>query len=428
MTANTIAAAKTGSMRNVQKRTALKWVALTIVAAASAAVLPHVIPLARPLPEPPLSIGSAVGMPGAPPTTPSGLSQRIAEMESRLRTAPDDTGAAVLLADALLRQARATNDGRPAGRASEVLTAALKNHPAQYEILRMLGAIYLSQHRFREALGVGRRARDLRPDDAWNYGVMGDAQIELGDYEQAFEAFDKMMTLRPNAAAYARVAYARELRGDVPGALAAMQMAAKATATNDPEAQAWYAVQTGELYLKMHRLDDADREYRRAAFVFPDYPLAVVGRGKLQVARGDRDSALLTFLEQLKRTPTLDLAARVGDLYAERGDTAQSNHYYQLAEDLAGPSVVQTEANLALFLADHDRKLSEAVAIAETVAAARHDIFTEDALGWAYYKAGRFHEAYAASQRALRTGTRDDAVLSRAARISAAIQHQRVAG
>jgi len=369
-----------------------------------------------------MSIGPAVGMPGAPPTTSSGLKQRIEEMEARLRGAPTDPAAAVLLADALLRQARATNDGRPAGRASQVLNAALKEHPRQYDVLRLLGATYLSQHRFRQALDVARQSRDLRPDDAWNYGVMGDAQIELGDYPQAFDAFDKMTALRPSAASYARVAYARELRGDMTGALAAMQMAASATAPNDPEAQAWYAVQTGELYLKMHRWDDADREYRRAIFVFPDYPLAVVGQGKLQVARGDRDRALALYLEQLKRTPTLDLAARIGDLYAERGDAVQSEHYYQLAEDLAGPGVAQTEANLALFLADHDRKLPAAVEIAETVAAARHDIFTEDALAWVYYKAGRFDEAYAASQRALRTGTRDDALLSRAARIRTAVQ------
>jgi len=364
-------------------------------------------------------------MPGAPPTTPSGLRQRIDEMESRLRATPDDTGAAVLLADALLRLARATTDGRPAGRASEVLKATLKTHPGQYDVLRMLGAIELSLHRFREALEVARQSRDLRPDDAWNYAVMGDAQIELGDYAQAFDAFDKMMALRPNAAAYARVAYARELRGDMTGALAAMERAAKATAPNDPEAQAWYAVQTGELHLKMRRWDDADREYRRASFVFPDYPLAAVGRGKLQVARGDRDGALTTYLDQLKRTPTLDLAARIGDLYTQRGDTAHAEHYYQLAEDLAGPSVAQTEANLALFLADHDRKLTEAVAIAESVAGARHDIFTEDALAWTYYKTGRLDEASAASQRALRTGTRDEALLSRAARIREAVDASR---
>jgi len=326
----------------------------------------------------------------------------------------------VLLADALLRQARATNDGRPAGRASEVLNAALKEHPGQYDILRMLGAIYLSQHRFRDALEIATRSRDLRRDDAWNYGVMGDAQVELGEYPDAFNAFDRMMALRPNAAAYARVAYARELQGDVHGALAAMQMAANATAPSDPEAQSWYAAQMGELSLKLHQLDDADREFRRAVFLFPNYPLAVIGRGKVRAARGDREGALAIYLEQLKRTPTLDLAARIGDLYATRGDAAQSEHYYQLAEDLAGPGVVQTEANLALYLADHDRKLSDAVTIAEAVAAKRHDIFTEDALAWAYYKAGRLTDADAASQLALRTGTRDEALLARAARIRAA--------
>src|SRR5690349_9680328 len=89
----------------------LRWVALTILAAAAAAVLPHLLAAARSPQEVPVSIGPAVGMPGAPPTTPSGLRQRIDEMESRLRATPDDTGAAVLLADALLRLARATTDG-----------------------------------------------------------------------------------------------------------------------------------------------------------------------------------------------------------------------------------------------------------------------------------------------------------------------------
>ena len=346
-------------------------------------------------------------------------------MEGRLREQPDDTGAAVLLADALLRQARATNEGRPAGRAAEVLKAVLKEHPAQYDALRMLGAIDLSQHRFREALEVGRRARDLRPDDAWNYGVIGDALIELGEYDKAFETFDTMMAMRPSAAAYARAAYARELQGKLDGALQAMQMAATSTAPQDPEAQAWYAAQTGELYLRMGKLDAADREYRRAAFLFPNYPHAMVGRGKVKVARGDRDGALAIYLEQLQRTPTLDLAARIGDLCAERGDAAESARYYQLAEDLAGPPVVQTEATLALFLAEHNRKLPEAVKIAETVAGTRQDIFTEDALAWAYYKVGRFDEAFAASQRALRTRTRDEGILARAAHIRAAwLEHR----
>src|SRR5262249_55080635 len=170
----------------------------------------------------------------------------------------------------------------------------------------------------------------------------------------------------------------------------------------------------------MGTLDESDRAFRRAAFVFPNYPPAVVGQGKVKVARGDRAGALALYLDQMKRTPTLDLAARIGDLYAEAGNREESERYYQLAEDLAGPPIAQTEANLALFLADHDRKPDEAVKIAEAVAATRQDIFTEDALAWAYFKVGRLDEAVAASARALRTGSRDGGVLSRAAKIRAA--------
>jgi tetratricopeptide (TPR) repeat protein len=392
----------------------------TIAVGALAAVIPHLVGGGPVREGAPVTMGPAVGMPGAPPTSSSGLSQRVSEMEARLRAQPGDVAAAVLLADALLRQARAANDVRAAGRAGEVLKGVLNENPAQYEALRLLGAIDLSQHRFRDALEVARRARDLRPDDAWNYGVMGDAQIELGDYEQAYDAFEKMMALRPSAAAYARVAYARELRGDVTGALQAMQMAAQATAPQDPEAQAWYAAQTGELNLKLGRIEDAERDFRYGTFVFPRYPLAMIGQGKVKAAHGDFDGALTIYLDQLTRTPTLDLAARVGDLYARRGDAAQAERYYQMAEDVAGPGMVQTEGNLALFLADHDRKLPDAVTIAEAVSKTRRDIFTEDALAWAYYKAGRLDDALAASQLALRTGTRDEVLLSRAARIRTA--------
>jgi tetratricopeptide (TPR) repeat protein len=395
-------------------------IAVAVLAGIAAAVVPHLLSRDSRR-EDAISIGPAVGMPGAPATSAEGLRQRIGDMEDRLRREPRDVGAAVLLADALLRQARATNDGRPANRAAAVLEKALKETPAQYDTLRMLGAIYLSQHRFRDALASARRARDLRPEDAWNYGVMGDALIELGDYPNAFEAFDTMVTMRPGAAAYARVAYARELQGDIGRALQAMQMAERATPVQDPEAQAWYAAQIGELFFKMGRFDEAAREYRRAAFLFPNYPQAIVGQGKVQTARGEREEALTTYLDQLKRTPTLDLAARIGDLYAGRGDAIEAEHYYQLAEDLAGPAIAQTEANLALFLAERDRKLLQALAIAQAVAATRDDIFTEDALAWACYKLGRLDEALAASERAMRTGTRDERIRAHARQIRSAV-------
>jgi Flp pilus assembly protein TadD len=57
------------------------------------------------------------------------------------------------------------------------------------------------------------------------------------------------------------------------------------------------------------------------------------------------------------------------------------------------------------------------VVLAEGAAADRHDIFTDDALAWTYFKAGRLAEAAAASNRALRTGAKDRTILYHAAAI-----------
>lgn len=361
-----------------------------------------------------------VGMPGGPPTSADGLSARVADMEARLQKQPNDLAASVLLADALLRMSRATNDSRPAGRAADVLARALTENPGAYDALRLRGAIELSLHRFREAREVGQQARDMRPDDAWNYGVIGDAAIELGDYDEAFKNFDTMMDLRPTAAAYARVAYARELTGNLAGAEEAMQAALASAPVQDPEARAWYSTQLGELHLKRGDLQVAERAFRQAQFFYPHYPLASVGLGKVLVASHDDDGALDLFVEQLARTPTLDLAARIGDLHSRAGRADRAEHYYKLAEDLAGPAPAQTEANLALFLAERGRRLPDAVELAENVARVRHDINTEHALAWAYFRVGRIEDADKAMVRALRTGSRDETLLAHAAAIARA--------
>ena len=156
----------------------------------------------------------------------------------------------------------------------------------------MLSVVYLSQHRFAEALTEAKAAQRLRQADAWNYAIAGDAQLELGNYEDAFDSFDRVMELRPDAGAYARVAYARELRGDLDGAVDLMRMSAEATSRQDIEALAWTYAQIGNLYLLQGRLDDAERELRHAEFLFPSHPYAITGRIRLLIARHQYAEAL----------------------------------------------------------------------------------------------------------------------------------------
>jgi tetratricopeptide (TPR) repeat protein len=296
----------------------------------------------------------------------------------------------------------------------------LKNEPLEYEARRMRGTVYLSEHRFGEAVREAVRAREQFPHDPWNYGVIGDGHLELGDYDEAFAAFQQMLDLRPSASAYARASYAYELRGNLAAALDAMRMAADATSPRDPESLAWHHAQIGSLLLQMGRAKEARTEYEWAATFWPGHPAAIMGLGRLKEFEGDYTGALELYVEQFKEAPTPDLAAQIGDLYSALGKRADAERHYALAE--AGwRSDAPEPKHLARFLADRGRSLDQAVTIAEQAARDRHDIFTEDALAWAYFRAGRLAEASKASTLALRTGTRDRALLYHAAAIKHAI-------
>jgi tetratricopeptide (TPR) repeat protein len=175
-----------------------------------------------------------LGSPGAPQTSREDLAYTVAAMEARLESNHEDRSAAVTLAEALLRQSRVSGNVGLAVRAEEVVRKALAQEPLDYEARRMLATVLASQHRFREALGEAERAMRERPRDSWTQGVIADARMELGDYEEAFAAVDRMMELHPDAAAYARASYAREIQGDLAAAAAFMQMAAEATSAHDP--------------------------------------------------------------------------------------------------------------------------------------------------------------------------------------------------
>jgi tetratricopeptide (TPR) repeat protein len=348
------------------------------------------------------------------------LERRIAQLERTLRERPTDSTAAVSLADALMRQARVTGNAGLALRAEEALKGALRNEPADYDARRMLATVYLSEHRFRDAVVEADRIRAVRPTDDWNFGVLGDGHLELGEYDEAFSAFQRMMDLRPTAGAYARAAYALELQGHLKAALEAMRLSVEATPPTDPESIAWHHAQIGDLYRQMGNTKDAAYEYAWADHTFPGHPFAVRGMAALLEAAGDRAGAASKYEAVMASTPSPDIAEKLGDLYTAMGRSADASREYALAEagwrfDAPNPAM------LARFLAEHDRALSGAVALAESAARERHDIFTEDALAWCYFKSGRVREASAAIKQAQRTGSKDQTILRHAVAISEAV-------
>ena len=187
-----------------------------------------------------------------------------------------------------------------------------------------------------------------------------------------------------------------------------MTMAAEGTSPNDPESLAWHRVQLGALHLALGRVDDAAREYAHGDFVFPGHPLAVEGLARVDEARGRPDHAVARLEPLATAAPAPATLVYLAKLLRKIGRAADADRYSRLAE-AAWRADAPEPARLAVFLADSGipAKIEEAVRIAEAAAEERADIFTADALSWAYFRVGRLEDAAAASARATRTGSLD---------------------
>ncbi len=389
---------------------------VSLMLAAAVVATTAVAGCAPPMDQAPRPVAPLLGATATTATSRGDLEATVDAMRRRL-AAGDDADAAIRLADALLRQTRVTGNAGLAIEAETALRRVVARDPEDYGACRMLAAVLVAQHRFADGRAEASRCRLMRQDDAWLLGVLGDAEIELGDYDAAFEALDAMMALRPNASSYARASYARELQGDLAGAHELMWMALSATAPVDSEAVAWHLAQIGHLELGLGRVREAERSFAHADYVFAGHPMAVEGRARVLIARRDLAGALALLESQVEAMPTPDGLALLGDVQAALERAADADRSYRLAE-AAWTSDAPEPARLARFLAERGRRVEHALEIARRESQVRHDIFTEDALAWALFQMGLVDEAGAAIGRALRTGSKDPAIRYHAAAIA----------
>jgi tetratricopeptide (TPR) repeat protein len=334
------------------------------------------------------------------------LDAQIDALQDRLRAVPDDWRGYASLGLAYVSQARVTGDPTLYPKAERALARSLRiNGTDNVDGLLGLGALALARHGFSVALGYGRRAARLDPYDADAYGVIGDALLELGRYDRAFDAFQTMVDTRPGLPAYARASYARELLGDVAGARRAMELAFDAAGT--PGDRAWAAHQLGELAFGSGEVASAARWYRRGLDLEPSYVPNLAGLAKVAWARGDVDLAIERYRQVVARYPSPEHVVALVDLYriTGRDDLAAAQEAVVRAlQDLAVGSGVNVDLELALFDADHGDPAG-ALEAARSEWARRHSIHVADALSWALYANGRLEAAAAFSGRALALGT-----------------------
>jgi tetratricopeptide (TPR) repeat protein len=346
----------------------------------------------------------------------------VEQAQRRLAARPDEPNAMAVLATAYLMQARETADPSFYAKADNLVQSALAANPNDPEALLTAGTLALTKHEFSAALVLGQQAIQLTPYRPAAYGVVTDALVELGRYDEAVAAAQSMVDLRPDQTSFSRISYLRELHGDSTGAIEAMRQAVAEGAPHS-EGTAWSEVHLGNLLVARGDLTGAEAAYRQAGQRIENYVPALAGQARVRAARGDLSGAAGLYQRAVQALPLAEYAIALGDVNARLGDTEAARAQYGLVEAidrLFAANGVRTDLELAVFQADHGGDLEAALQSVQAEYALRPSVTVADGLAWVEYRAGDWDAALAHSREALRLGSRDPLMLYHAGVIAQA--------
>ncbi len=310
------------------------------------------------------------------------------------------------------------------GRAGEAFERALAIDPGQFEATLGKGLLLLALHDFSGGLDWGQRALALRPSSAPAHGILVDAYAEMGRYEEASAAAQRMVELRPDQAAYSRISYLRELHGQVDAAAEAMRMAAE-SGPPDAEGTLWSWHRLGKLHWEQGRLEDAEAAYQHALQVDAGYTPAAVGMAEIAWSRGDRRSALDQMEALAEQSGSPDDLVLLGELLEQAGRVDEAQERFAQAREAMRPDEAagsDLDLPIAMFRIEYEPDF-DASTLVETARAAYErapSVIAAGQLAWVLHHAGQHEEAWRYSQRARRLGTRQATMYYRAGLIAKA--------
>src|ERR1700679_1160507 len=224
--------------------------------------------------------------------------QRIAAARQQLKVDPKKIQAYNELAIALIRRARETADTSYLKDADAALVQGLKLDSTDFQLLRTQVALMLARHEFRQALDLATALNHRVPDDVMTYGYLAEADIALGNYQDAETNAQWMMNLRPNNTPALLVgAKLRTIWGDTRGAIEFLDRAYSQTSPTEVEDQAWIINQIASIQIESGQIDAAEQTLDQAEKLFAHYPYTMENLARVRMAQ-NRSSDAVQLLTQ----------------------------------------------------------------------------------------------------------------------------------
>lgn len=344
----------------------------------------------------------------------------IQQAQASIAKMPKSTKGYGALGQALMQRARETGRLDDYAAALTAFEKAVALDSKDAIALHNLAWCWTMFHRFDKAREFADRAIQVSPTDAIAYGVKFDSEMELGHYDAAGLAAQKMLDLKPCLASYSRAAQYRWVLGDGKGAIMLMKRATDAGAPY-AENRLWCMTQLGDYAFKTGNTMAAEQNYKGALEQDKSYKHAQFGLGRVRIAQGRTKEGLALMSEATAKSCPMAYRLEYATLLRAEGRVKEAEE--QMAQivagieehgryGIAGDEVIQAE----LLLLKGEEK-PRALAMMEKESREHVNWQTLSCSAWAQAMNGDAMKAKATVMKALACGVQEPILWARAARI-----------
>jgi tetratricopeptide (TPR) repeat protein len=348
------------------------------------------------------------------------IKQAYNKADSTLKINPDDMKQYLALASVFITEGRITGNGNYySNAAAKMLDKVINNGATQdqkFQAYSLKSAVLLNMHQFKDALDAANKGVAIDSFNSGIHGALVDANVELGNYDEAVKECDKMLSIRPDLRSYSRASYLRQIYGDNAGAIFAMNLAVQAGVPG-VESTEWARVNLGDLYLNIGNVDSASILYRTALVYRPAYAFAEMGMARVEKAKKNYAAAIEHAKSAIKIISEVAFVSYLGDLYELQGNSAKAAEVHDdvvkllLDGEKDQPADAPIKHNISremamAYLADN--KLDKALEYAQTDLKMRpENIDANNLAAWIYYLKGDYANAKTHADKMLHTNTKN---------------------